>query len=433
MSSFFRVRAFQMALLLTLFAFAGAWHFRLAVGEDLFSSYVGCRLLAVGQANHLYAHDPVTFSVVRDPAWVSLADWAGFAPLRLLHPYVQTPLWAYSLQPLCTRTDFRTFCHLFLLLEMLCTSGTLWVVARYWVPALFHPAWIFAICVGLAFADPFRYAMFLTQTHIVYLFLSVLALILARKNHPVWAGLALAMAASVKITPGFLLIYWMVSRRYKASLSFILFSLILVALTILTTGPALFRTYLQELAAVSNVLLVAFNNQSLAAWWMGRHYPAGELFEWHIHALPPLVRWTALSLACLSGVLGGVMDRNQSQSGTVQPPFGAVVTMVGSTMFAAIAWSHYYILLVIPLMLLLNAMREGTRWLWGGLAATIYVLMLYPVAYGSIQPRYREYSLVRSEFYAGAVCLCALLLLRWLPRPFYALPATGPGKHRSRG
>ena len=401
MNSFSRVRTFQVAVVLFLFTTAGAWHFRHAVGEDLSSSYVGCRILAAGQGAHLYAHDPVIFSIVRDPVWNDIADQARFAPLYLLHPYVQTPLWAYSLQPVCTRTDFRTFCHIFLLLAMLCTSGTLWLVARYWVPALFHPAWMFLVCVGLSITDPFQYAMFLTQTHILYIFLSVLALILAQKDRPLGAGLALALAASVKITPGFLLIYWLLSRRYRAGLSFVGFSMLLATLTIVTTGPALFVAYLRELSEVSNVLLVAFNNQSLAAWWQGR-----------IHFLPRLTKWASLALAVLAGVVGGSFDRNESRSTSGQPPYGAVFALVGFTMFTAIAWNHYYVLLVIPQMLLLNAMRKEKRVLWGGLAAIIYVLNLYPIAYGSILHLHQKHSIARSEFYSGIVCLVALALLR---------------------
>ena len=414
MSNRHRVRTFQVALLLTLFAFAGAWQFWQAVGEDLSSSYVGCRILAAGEGAHLYAHDPVWFNVVRDPVWNSIAAKANFAPLNLLHPYVQAPLWAYSLQPLCTRTNFHTFCHLFVLLAMLCTAGTLWLVARYWIPVLFHPAWIFLLCVALSFADPFRYAMFLTQTHILYIFLTVLALVLAQKERPLWAGLTLALAAFVKITPGFLLIYWLLSRRYKASFSFVGFSVLLVALTLLLTGPALFLAYLHELSGVSNVLLVAFNNQSLAAWWMGRHYPASDLFDWRIHPLAPLVKRVSLSLSVLCGVLGGMMDRNQPQSGTTYPPYGALLTTVGCTMFASIAWSHYYILLIIPIMFLLGAMYKGQPVLWGGLAMILYALNLYPVAYGSILHLHKIHSIARSEFYSGVVCLLVLVLLRWL-------------------
>ena len=433
MSNHLGSRTLQIILLLLLFTVVGTWKFRHAVGEDLSSSYVGCRLLVAGEGAHLYAHDPVIFSMVRDPVWNDIAAQAQFAPLNLLHPYVQPPLWAYSLGPLCSRTNFRTFCHLFLLLSMLCTAGIIWLVARYWVPTLFQPVWIVLLCFALSLSDPFQYAMFLTQTHLLYIFLIVLALVLDQKERPLWAGLALALAASVKITPGFLLLYWLLSRRYKASVSFIGFSVLLVAVTILLTGPALFLAYLRELSEVSNVLLVAFNNQSLAAWSMGRQYPASELFNWRIYPLPSTVKWISLSLSVLCGVLGGLLDRTQPKSGATYPPYGALFTMVGCTMFAAIAWNHYYVLLVIPIMFLLGGMYRRWPVLWGALAVTLYALKVYPVAYGSILHFHRHYSLVRSQFYSGVVCLLALVLLRWLHRESHdgtSLIRTGDGEQR---
>ena len=431
MSEWWRTRDLQVAAVLLLFVLGGTWHFRHAVGEDLSSSYVGCRVLAEGQGAHLYAHDPAVFSIVRDPAWDGIAEQANFAPLSLLHPYVQTPLWAYALRPACTRTSFRTFCHVFLLLAMLCTAGTVWLVARFWVPSLFHPGWIALVCGGLALSDPFRYAMFLTQTHVLFLFLTVLALVLAQKERPGWAGLALALAACVKITPGFLLLYWLLSRRYRASLSFVGWTTALVLLTAATAGTALFAAYVRELAQVSNVLLVSFNNQSLAAWWMGRHYPAVELFDWRMYALKPLIKWTSLCLTVACALAGGMMDRHRAQGEAVKPPYGALVTMVGATMFATIAWNHYYVLLVVPLMFLLDAMIKARALWWGGLALTIYALNVYPVAYGSILHLHRSHSIARSEFYAGALCLLALGLLQYM-HPAVVRRGREPGPDAAR-
>ena len=406
-----RARKFQVGFVLLLFTLAGTWRYRKAVGEDLSSSYVGCRLIAAGQADHLYAHDPAVFSTVRDPVWNAVAEQARFAPLGLLHPYVQTPLWAYLLQPACTRTTFRTFRHLFLFLAMLCMSGTIWLVARYWATSLFHPAAVFLICVAIAFFDPFRYAMFLTQTHILFVFLSILALLLAQRGRPGWAGLVLSVAAAVKVTPALLLIYWLVARRYKAALSFVLFSLLLVILTVGACGSALFVAYLHELSWVSNVLLVAYNNQSLAAWWLGRYYPSSELFDWRIHALPSAMKWVSLLLALGSAAAGGWMDRIRSEKDRDQAPYGAAFALVGATMFSALAWNHYYVLLAFPLLLLLQTAWQRRSWLWGGFAAVIYVLNVYPIAYGSSAHVYKHYSLVRSEFYSGAFCLLAILLM----------------------
>ncbi|HEY0796819.1 MAG TPA: glycosyltransferase family 87 protein [Acidisarcina sp.] len=190
-----RNRELQIALVLMLFTCIGVFRGRHVVGEDLSSSYVGCRVLAAGGGAHLYSHDPEIFRTVEDPVWTSIARQAGFSPLGLLHPYVQTPLWAYVLRPVCAHTNFRRFCQLFLVLIMLATSGVIWLVSRYWTPSLFHPAWTALIYAALMLSEPFKYAVFLTQTHILFVFLTVLALVLAERDREMPAGICLALAA----------------------------------------------------------------------------------------------------------------------------------------------------------------------------------------------------------------------------------------------
>jgi hypothetical protein len=407
-------RSVQVFLVLLLFTVGCTWKKRHAVGEDLSSSYVGCRIVAAGQGSHLYAHDPVVFSIVRDPMWNTIADRAGFAPLGLLHPYVQTPLWAFSLEPVCTRTTFRTFCHLFLLLTMLCTAGTIWLITRYWAPGLFHPLPVALLCVGLYLTEPFRYGVFLTQTHIIFVFLSVLGLVLAERGRPMWGGAAVALAAAVKITPGFLLMYWLMARKKRAAISFVAWSLLLVALTVVSTGPALFVAYLHEMAEVSNVLLVAFNNQSLPAVVMGPRFASWELFDWRIHHLPAALKVVSSVLSLAVAAFGGWMDRRGSEeAGPASPPYGAVFTLIGVTMLTPIAWNHYYILLLLPVVLLLAARQGANRWIWMAFAAAIFLLNVRPIAYDAVNHVYWAHSILRSQFYAGVLALVALSLLRY--------------------
>ena len=406
-----RSRTLQVGLVLLLFTvIASIRHFNLG-GDDLSSSYIGCRVLAAGAPSRLYSHDPVSFDKVADPLWNAIALQSGFTPQGVPHPYVQTPLWGYLLEPLCTHTRYRSFCDFFVVLMMLSTAGTLWLVARHWAPTLFHPGWMALICVALYVCEPFKYAFFLVQTHILFIFLSVLALLLARDGKPVKAGFVLAFAAAVKITPGFLLIYWLFTRQRKAAVSFVMSFAALVAITLLATGPALMKMYVHELSQTSNVLLVAFNNQSLAAWWMGHTVPKDELYHWHSYLLPPVLKSISVLLTLASAVVGGLLDRRLLAEKPGAAPYGAVFTMVGVTMFTPIAWTHYYILLVIPAMLLIDAQRRSRVWHWAALALVLLVLNTRPVSYNPTRVTHGRLSLMRSQFYSGVVGLAALVLL----------------------
>ena len=411
-----RSSRWQIAFVLLVFTVWGVARHLHNHGEDLASSYIGCRLLAAGQGEHLYSHSSVNFSRVGDPAWDSMAVQTGFSPLGLLHPYVQTPLWAYSLEPVCTRMDFRSFCDAYIVVFMLSLSGTIWLVARYWTPALLHPVWIAVIYAGLYLSEPFKYAIFLAQTHILYLLMTVLALILAQRKWPVTAGILLALAAAVKITPGFLLLYWLVTRRYKAALSFVSTFAALTMLTVVLLGTGLTRNYFHSLSQNANVLLLAFNNQSLAGWWGGLWVSRAELKNWAIHPMPPVLKVVSAFVTFATSIWGGFLDRGEEREVMATTPYGAVFAIVGATVFAPIAWTHYYVLLVIPVMLFLSAWKLGKSPLWVACTLVVLVLNLYPVSFGSVHLYDTRFTIARSQFYAGLLAMGGLAVLAYRRR-----------------
>ncbi len=443
MTSPSRPRQIAVFAVLLVFTVFGTVRHLDVTGQDLSSSYFGCRIIAEGQSPHLFAHDAVNFSLEKDPVWIAIAKKVNFAPLGLLHPYVQTPLWGWSLEPVCERTNFTQFCQIFVLIFMLTTTGTIWLTARYWTAHLFHPGWLAIIYAAFYLTEPFKYAIFLVQTHMLFAFLSVAAVILARRGHGIPAGILLALAASVKITPGFLVIYWLTTRQWKASVSFVVASLALVAATFAAVGSASVLAYVHEIQWLSGVLLVAFNNQSIAAVWMTHHYPLSELYKWHIYALPTSLKLVGTLLCLVTPILGGLIDR-RSPFGR-RPPYGAVFTMLATTLCTPIAWSHYFILLIVPAMLILDRAVEDYREqrfqpvaVWLGTLAAIYALNIYPLfSYGTVLENHQYWSLPHSQFDSGLIALAALLLLRFGLRALGIYPeetlaphgSTADGKH----
>lgn len=385
-------------LLLVFFVLAGTSGNVTATGDDLAASYVGCRLLAQGQGNKLYAHDPEKFDVVGSAAWDITAVKGHVS--GALHPYVQTPLWAYLLQPVCTAVTFGKFNALFVLLAMVALAGTLWLVARHWAPSFLQPPWLAAALILFGFSTPYQYAMWLTQTHALFIFLAVYALVLAEQKRSIAAGLMLALSATVKITPALLIIYWAAKRDLKPVVAFVASFALLSALTVALVGWNLTHTYLTELQRISNVLLVSFNNQSLAAWWLGNAYPTQELFHWHMYTLPASVKLTSTALSVLSVAAAGLMDRTPERTeGT--PPLGAGLALVAITIFAPIAWTHYFIVLVVPLMMLAHlAGVFRIRWLWVGIGAVV-LLNLQPFTFNTEFMNTLPLTVTRGHFLSG--------------------------------
>ncbi len=392
------------------FVLLGAIWFSGGRGDDLSASYIGCRLIASGHGNRLFSHDPVDFAVVRDAAWNRAAEAASFT--GMLHPYVQTPLWALLLRPACMNMNFRHFCEGFLILSLLALSGMVFLTARHWATSLQGAGWIALLLAALSATQPFRYAMVLVQNQTLFLFGAVLALIWAGRGRPVAAGIVLALAAAVKITPGFLLIYWLIvgqSRLRLAAGAFLVAMAALAVLTLLAVGPTLTVDYVRELSRLSDVLLVAYNNQSLAAWWAGRHAALSATRAWRMQALPEALKIVSLSLIVAATIAGGLLDRRGSRRED-DPPCGAVLAILAATSFTPIAWSHYYIVLILPVMLLLDGGRKRhIAWPFL-LSAILFALNISPAA-GGWEPGL----LLRGQFFSGLIAMGGMVALALLP------------------
>ncbi len=411
---------------LLLFVAIGTAYFWNAQGDDLASSYMGCRLVATGSGASLYSYDPVNFAAISDadPLWPRLAAQGGYR--GSLHPYVQTPLWAWLLQPVCAHTQWPAFKHLFLALSLLSIAGCLWLVARYWTPGLWSPAALTVILVALFFSEPFLFAMELVQTHALLLFLTIAGIVLAQRNRPLTAGFCVACAAAVKITPGVLVVYWLVTRRWRAALSLVGWSALLMGFTRLAVGASLFHAFLDNMHRVSGVLLVSENNQSLAAWYMERFFLPDEVFDVNAFALPSLLRLLSITCMIACAALGGLLDSTfafDDSTRTETPdaiPFGAGIALVAMTVFAPIAWTHYFIVLAIPLMMLAEAAfalrPQRVSWtVWIAVFA-IGALLYRPLAPDVIRMDLSDYAVLRGVFYAGVLCTATLAGIGWRMR-----------------
>ena len=387
-------------------------------GTDLTNPYVSCRLILAGEISHLYAYDPGSFNYVSDPVRSNVGTAAGIPLTTALTPYMQTPLWPYVLQPLCGSMNFPAFNAVFGVFIAICFAALIWLTGRHWTTRFFQPQWVLLMALLWIRADPLRDAMELTQTHVIFLLMSLLAIVLARSKRPVWAGVLLALAAAVKITPGFLVIYWLLTKQRKAAVSFMVASVAVFAATVLLTGRTATIDYMHSMSRVSHVLLLSRGNQSFAAWWMGGFYPRGESLTFRNLPLPAALKVACFVLVLLSTIAGAYFDRQLEVRGEESiAPYGAVFAMLGATMFTPITWLHYYIILVIPLILILDEQLRRRSYLLIGLFGMIVALASSPNLL-----RHAGYmhlpvpDLVRGQFYAGLLTMFALWFIYWRQR-----------------
>ena len=128
----------------------------------------------------------------------------------------------------------------------------------------------------------------------------------------------------------------------------------LLAVTVIAAGREVVVNYLHSMSRISNMLLLSENNQSLAAWWLGHYYPSPEIMGFRSLKLPFAMKLLCSCLVVLTAMVGGYCDRRLATISARIPPYGAIFALLGGTIFAPIAWSHYYVLLVVPLILMLD-------------------------------------------------------------------------------
>ena len=159
------------------------------------------------------------------------------------------------------------------------------------------------------------------------------------------------------------------------------------------------------------MLLVSWNNQSLAALWMAPSYPASEIQVWHSLPLPKAVKLISVLLSLACTIAGGYLDRRASAKNAAAPPYGAAIAILGATMFTPLAWTHYYVVLIFPLILMLGAILEKRSLLLLAIVVLVVGLNFDTQTMGGVLERYRLFPIVRAQFYSGLLCLVGLVLL----------------------
>jgi hypothetical protein len=382
---------------------------------DLRGEYVAARVIADGQIAHLY--DQAHFDAARQQgsAWASAA-LAGGIKDGIVVSYIKTPLWAWLLAPAAGALDFDSFKRGYAALLAAMAVSMVYLAARTWTPRLASPVWLCLLLTGLFVSVPFFAALLLGQSHVLFVFLLACAAIAEVRGRPVSAGTLLALTAAVKITPVWLALTWLVAGRWRALAAFGAVSLALLTLTIAAAGWTTVATFIATLRQFGGTVLLAGNNDSLASVLLGGALNDETAFHWRTVQSPSWVGMASvLALAaCAAGA--GLLDKRPGLQ--PQQRLGAVVTIVAATAFSPLAWNHYYIVLIFPVMLFLDAARGRGRAVWACLAAAVFLLSVPPLAYTFGAPM--GIVALRSEFWAAVLCLGAMPVLALRHSPLSA-------------
>jgi hypothetical protein len=198
--------------------------------------------------------------------------------------YIYPPLLAVILQPF-THLEFQTALTLWLLLNCILVLLCLVICIKTFVPQenrILSAGWVSLIV--LASMSTYE-NIFLGQINYVTFFLCLSAYLAFERQRPYLAGSILAAATWLKLTPAFLLIYFLYHKRsWPVLWGFLLVSLILAGWTVAAIGPQESAHYLVFILPKAGQEQLALGNKSFLAMF-DRLFQANQLMQ-PIIALP---------------------------------------------------------------------------------------------------------------------------------------------------
>jgi Glycosyltransferase family 87 len=274
------------------------------------------------------------------------------------------------------RLDFRDALPAWNLVSLWALAGSvLLVVSRLGSPV---PGWAVAPAVtALLLTNPFWTQITHGQLNLVLLLLFVGAWAADRAGRVALAGCLVGAAAVIKLFPAYLLVYFVLSRRWRGLVAGLLSIVTGVVLTSAILGWDVWYVYFTEVVPHTKEYATIWVNASLPGFWLKLFDPAMSWFVFHPW---PIVRdrglATAAALASAAAVTALLWWRTRPGKPAADPDARFAATVVACLLLSPTTWDHYFLLLLLPVVLLMRRLPAG----WPRLAlwAVLVVLAASP-------------------------------------------------------
>ena len=274
----------------------------------------------------------------------------------------------------------------------------------------------FLILGLLLFSGPLDYSIWLGNTTQIVMLFILLALFGLQKGWDRIAGIFLGVAGLIKLPLILPSGYFFVRGKWKIVAGGLLVAGTAFILSLILVSPSLNTTWLDRcIFSMAENPIGAYNNQSLSGF-LARIYMPGNL-GWD-----PLTPTPAYELASRIGavllyapaILVLILGRKFTQTPSRQT-LEFFIILICSLLTSPIAWTHYFMLLLLPLAWYL---ADGTRplqksWITGVLLFSM-VLISVPKDLSLALFEQTELSIFLSAQFVGGVLLYMLLLAVWV-------------------
>jgi hypothetical protein len=276
--------------------------------------------------------------------------------------------------------------------------------------------WRRAALVGaFALCGPLYYSLLEGNlTHFVLLLLAAAAWCLERRRET-WLGVLLAAAAVLKPPLGLLLGYFLLRRRWRVAAGAGVTALLVVGASLALFGVGLHGQWLAQcIVPFLGKPLAAYNVQSVSGC-LARQLAGGDLGSWaplEVGAGFKAAHYTLVGLLLGATAWAALRPRTPGDVKVEHSEFAAVLCL--ALVISPISWTHYYLLLLVPLALYLGRrLTVPVDGWWGPPVAGAVVLLSAPINGVGSNWAAMRFLLENRYFLGGLLFLALLLASRW--------------------
>lgn len=339
--------------------FAGKYllvNYHKSPADDFAPIYVAAKLMADGKSASIYDHHPHIFHIVPPGEFKETAEKIGFR--GFLHPYVHLPLVSYLFRPFLF-IPYRIMTKIMLVLNFFSLILSLHLILKLIGKGL-NLRWLSIATLAMCYFYPLRYGLWLGQTTPVIFLGIIFVYYLANAGYLKTSGSLLGGVISLKIAPFFLLLYFLIRKKWSLVLSCLITVMVIAIGSVFLVGGESNRLFFQNLVRLSGLSVASWNNQSLDGFLLRWMTYASHLHDWKILELSFAMK--AVKLLTLSSmlllwliILFRPTNPNEKNRDLIDFSFSLILLSI----FTPISWSHYLLLLVFPYMVLLSTLIQN--------------------------------------------------------------------------
>lgn len=331
---------------------------------DLSALFMAGHFWQLGQPELVYAA-PEGFFGPGVTSWADELIRLGHAD-ETFFPFVYPPIWAALAAPLTEALSPIAFFRLFYVLQVAMIVASVLLVYRLVRPPVSLAIWS-GVSAGLLLISTISVlALYHNQLQITVTFLILLSFERYRAGASIAAGVALGLAAAIKVTPAALGIIFLLDRDVRAVCATAVTGFAMLGLSFLVAGLGLHLVFLDRLFEISGQIAIMNVNWNFEAFFIQlKTLLIGPPL--HTEATTPIMAieepfWIGLAtkIALVVGVsivLFQTRTLDRADSCWIRL-FGLLLVL---TLCAPLGWGHHYlpILLLLPSLFRLMPGRQA--------------------------------------------------------------------------